>query len=129
MDVAEALGISRAAAYTLVQSESFPHMRIGKRILVPKDADCGADRERWFPPVRPPDRLCREIERITTRYTATNIGGKLRPEVKAFGCLIQQQKQKGNLAQKLGLFGGATRYEKLAGIITTGRAGGLHRPP
>ncbi len=38
MDVAEALGISRAAAYTLVQSESFPHMRIGKRILVPKDA-------------------------------------------------------------------------------------------
>ena len=38
MDVAEALGISRAAAYTLVQSEAFPHMRIGKRILVPKDA-------------------------------------------------------------------------------------------
>jgi len=38
MDVAEALGISRAAAYTLVQSESFPHMRIGKRILVPKEA-------------------------------------------------------------------------------------------
>lgn len=38
MDVAAALGISRAAAYTLVQSESFPHMRIGKRILVPKEA-------------------------------------------------------------------------------------------
>lgn len=38
MDVAEALGISRAAAYTLVQSKSFPHMRIGKRILAPKDA-------------------------------------------------------------------------------------------
>ena len=38
MDVAEALGISRAAAYTLIQSESFPHMRIGKRILVPKEA-------------------------------------------------------------------------------------------
>lgn len=38
LDVAEALGISRAAAYTLVQSEAFPHMRIGKRILVPKDA-------------------------------------------------------------------------------------------
>lgn len=37
MDVTEALGISRAAAYTLVQSEAFPHMRIGKRILVPKD--------------------------------------------------------------------------------------------
>ena len=38
MDVAEALGISRATAYTLVQSESFPHMRIGKRIFVPKEA-------------------------------------------------------------------------------------------
>ena len=38
MDVAEALGISRAAAYTLAQSEAFPHMRIGKRILVPKEA-------------------------------------------------------------------------------------------
>ena len=38
MDVAEALGISRAAAYTLVQSEAFPHMRVGKRILVPKEA-------------------------------------------------------------------------------------------
>jgi len=38
MDVAEALGISRAVAYTLVQSGSFPHMRIGRRILVPKDA-------------------------------------------------------------------------------------------
>ena len=38
MDVAEALGISRAAAYTLVQSEAFPHMRIGKRILIPKEA-------------------------------------------------------------------------------------------
>ena len=38
VDVAEALGISRAAACTLIQSESFPHMRIGKRILVPKEA-------------------------------------------------------------------------------------------
>ena len=38
MDVAEALGISRAAAYMLVQSESFPHMRIGRRILIPKEA-------------------------------------------------------------------------------------------
>lgn len=38
MDVAEALGISRAAAYILVQSESFPHMRIGRRIFVPKEA-------------------------------------------------------------------------------------------
>ena len=38
MDVSEVLGISRAAAYTLVHSESFPHMRVGKRILVPKEA-------------------------------------------------------------------------------------------
>ena len=38
IDVAEALGISKAVAYTLVQSKSFPHMRIGRRILVPKEA-------------------------------------------------------------------------------------------
>ena len=36
-EVGEALGISRAAAYELVRSKGFPHMRIGTRILVPKD--------------------------------------------------------------------------------------------
>lgn len=36
-EVGEALGISRAAAYELVYSKGFPHMRIGTRILVPKD--------------------------------------------------------------------------------------------
>lgn len=36
-EVSEALGISRAAAYELVRSKGFPHMRIGTRILVPKD--------------------------------------------------------------------------------------------
>lgn len=35
-EVGEALGISRAAAYELVRSKGFPHMRIGTRILVPK---------------------------------------------------------------------------------------------
>jgi excisionase family DNA binding protein len=36
-EVGEVLGISRAAAYELVRSKSFPSMRIGTRILVPKD--------------------------------------------------------------------------------------------
>ena len=36
-EVSEVLGISRAAAYELVRSKGFPHMRIGTRILVPKD--------------------------------------------------------------------------------------------
>ena len=36
-EVGEVLGISRAAAYALVRSEEFPHLRIGNRILVPKD--------------------------------------------------------------------------------------------
>ena len=36
-EVGEALGISRAAAYELVRSKGFPHMRIGTRILVPRD--------------------------------------------------------------------------------------------
>ena len=36
-EVGEALGISRAAAYQLVRSKGFPHIKIGTRILVPKD--------------------------------------------------------------------------------------------
>ena len=36
-EVGEVLGISRAAAYELVRSKGFPSMRIGTRILIPKD--------------------------------------------------------------------------------------------
>lgn len=36
-EVAAVLGISRAGAYKLVHSASFPKVKIGKRILVPKD--------------------------------------------------------------------------------------------
>ena len=36
-EVAEVLGISRAGAYDLVRSARFPHMKLGNRILVPKD--------------------------------------------------------------------------------------------
>jgi excisionase family DNA binding protein len=36
-EVGEVLGISRAAAYELVRSKGFPRIRIGTRILVPKD--------------------------------------------------------------------------------------------
>ena len=36
-EVGEVLGISRAAAYELVRNKGFPSMRIGTRILVPKD--------------------------------------------------------------------------------------------
>ena len=36
-EVGEALGISRAAAYELVRSKGFPRIKIGTRILVPKD--------------------------------------------------------------------------------------------
>ena len=36
-EVGETLGISRAAAYELVRRKGFPHMRIGTRILVPRD--------------------------------------------------------------------------------------------
>ena len=36
-EVGEVLGISRAAAYELVRSKGFPRMKIGTRILVPKD--------------------------------------------------------------------------------------------
>ena len=36
-EVAAVLGISRAGAYELVRSESFSKIKIGNRIIVPKD--------------------------------------------------------------------------------------------
>ena len=36
-DVADVLGIGRANAYELVRSEGFPALKIGSRIIVPKD--------------------------------------------------------------------------------------------
>lgn len=35
--VSEVLGISRAGAYNLLHREDFPTLRIGKRMLVPRD--------------------------------------------------------------------------------------------
>ena len=35
--LATALGISRAGAYQLLNTGTFPTLRIGKRLLVPKD--------------------------------------------------------------------------------------------
>ena len=37
VQVAAVLGISRAGAYELVHSEDFPTLKIGSRIVVPKD--------------------------------------------------------------------------------------------
>lgn len=36
-DVAKVLGISRAGAYTLMHSKGFPVLKVGKRMVVPKD--------------------------------------------------------------------------------------------
>ena len=36
-EVGEVLGISRASAYELVCSDGFPRMKVGKRILIPRD--------------------------------------------------------------------------------------------
>ena len=36
-EVAKVLGISRAGAYELVRATGFPHIRIGNRIVVPRD--------------------------------------------------------------------------------------------
>ena len=36
-DVAKVLGISRANAYNLMRSKGFPTLKIGKRMIVPKD--------------------------------------------------------------------------------------------
>lgn len=37
MEVAEVLRISRAGAYDLVRTEGFPALKIGSRIVVPKE--------------------------------------------------------------------------------------------
>jgi excisionase family DNA binding protein len=37
-EVAEAMGISRPTAYTLANREDFPAIRLGKRIVVPREA-------------------------------------------------------------------------------------------
>ena len=36
-DVAQVLNISRAGAYQLMHTKGFPTIRIGKRLIVPKD--------------------------------------------------------------------------------------------
>ena len=36
-DIAEVLNISRGNAYTLLHREDFPTIRIGKRMVVPRD--------------------------------------------------------------------------------------------
>lgn len=36
-EVGEVLGISRAGAYELVRSKGFPKVKIGNRIVIPKD--------------------------------------------------------------------------------------------
>ena len=36
-ELAGALGISRAGAYALIHSKGFPTLKIGKRLMVPKD--------------------------------------------------------------------------------------------
>ena len=37
LDMAAVLGISRAGAYELVRTEGFPALKIGTRIVIPKD--------------------------------------------------------------------------------------------
>lgn len=37
-EAAELLGISRAFAYKLVKSEALPHVRLGRRVVVPRTA-------------------------------------------------------------------------------------------
>ena len=40
-EVAAVLGISRAGAYELVRSDGFPALKIGNRIIVPKEKFIG----------------------------------------------------------------------------------------
>ena len=41
IQVAAVLGISRAGAYELVRSEGFPALKIGSRIVIPKEKFLG----------------------------------------------------------------------------------------
>ena len=38
MQIASALNLSRSKAYELARSEGFPKIRLGKRLLIPKEA-------------------------------------------------------------------------------------------
>lgn len=51
-DVASVLGVSRAGAYELAHSEGFPVLKVGSRIVIPKDKfllwvekQCGGNRD------------------------------------------------------------------------------------
>jgi len=37
IDIADILGISKSSAYQLVRQKDFPKVRIGKRIIIPRD--------------------------------------------------------------------------------------------
>ena len=37
-EVKDILGISRASAYNLARSKDFPSIRVGKRLVIPKEA-------------------------------------------------------------------------------------------
>ena len=37
LDVASVLGVSRAGAYELAHSEGFPVLKVGSRIVIPRD--------------------------------------------------------------------------------------------
>lgn len=38
VEVAKMLGISRQSAYNLAKSEGFPSVRVGRRLVIPRDA-------------------------------------------------------------------------------------------
>ena len=56
-EVAAVLGISRAGAYELVKSGGFPALKIGSRIVVPKEKFRGSGRSGIERPGGPGDRL------------------------------------------------------------------------
>ena len=50
--IADVLGISRSKAYELVSSDGFPSLKLGNRIIVPREQFMEWVREqtgRWFP--------------------------------------------------------------------------------
>ena len=57
-EVAAVLGISRAGAYELVRSDGFPALKIGGRIVVPKDKLIAWVNEKTSEPAR-----CRECSK------------------------------------------------------------------
>ena len=47
-DVMEMLGVGKSTTYTLLQSNAIPHVRVGRKYIIPKQAVIGFLQSAWY---------------------------------------------------------------------------------